>query len=371
MIDLNFERDYDGKYILVDFDGHGFTKEHLTTAGDAREGSSSSFWLKKGDKRYVVKSSLHNCYKLSQYGEMLFSEIAKKCNIPCANIDVAKMGELEFVVSEDVCQKDSERFAVDMFFGPRRFQEEELKNLTLDFSSVEGSDAFYSVDGIYDFAVRFAHKNGLEIEKELKNNLYKYAIIDFLCCQIDRHGENLMFEIVQENGIKKLRICPLFDNEMSFMFFYVQDKLREVELKYKEIPSGLTEAEYERRYIKEASEVSKNHYYPLLGPDFEVHTREIDIAGGIIGILKDIHLGEKMLLNFATSFAVEIENNKELKDFYDKLDVNIFECAKNIKKQTGFNIPEEYLYLAEEIYYSRKQMLDKELKDYEEMVMGE
>ena len=333
---MNFSRDQDGKYILEDYGAHGYEKLHLTQVSGAKDGASSSFWLEGKDKKYLVKSSLKPEYIVSVYGELLFSELAKMNGLPCANVDAGNLGGIDMVISEDVCEEGSER-------------------LTYDMLCEIGEYSDYSIEGICEKVNIFAKKNNIECQKDLRLQLYKYALMDYLCCQSDRHEENLLFEIVDQSGKKTIRLCPLYDNELAFMFGYVQDHIDDIPLPQ----------------VVQIS-VKVNHvFHPVLGTDFDVQSFRHAVAGDVVKMLKNKQLDKLVLKRFANSFAIEIMNNPELKKFYDNLDFSIFKAAKEIEKETNFKIPYDYLRLAEDVVYERQQLLDQEIKDYKEMVLGE
>ena len=351
MVELNFERDKGGKYILEDFDERGYTKIH-NAAADIKSGWSNSFLLDDGNNKCVIKTDMTNSYAVSIYGEMLFSKIAEHNGIDHAEYDASLYCNKPAAISKYIFAEDEEKLVCQDLVYRYEFD--------------------YSVEGIMQALLKFAAENDVILDKNLKNQLYKCALIDFLCCAPDRHAENLCFIIRDINGKKVLSLCPLYDNEDIFMFGEVRDKLRDIELGKNSVnPPVKNREEYEQVCIASAVKSSKNEY-PLLGTNFDVESLKRMMAGDdILTAITDTSLCKKMLGNFATSFAVEMANNEELQKFYDSLNMDIFKFASQIENETGFKIPEKYLMLAEDVFYERKQLLDSEIKDYKQMVLGE
>ena len=332
MIELGLERNRQGKYILDSCEDQGFSQSFCS------KGVSLSFWIASKDgKRYIIKSdgSGSKYYKFSIYGELLFSYIAKMNNIPSANIDIGSLNNIDYIISEDVCEQDAEVLS--------------LENL---FKSVDRFN--YSVEGVSIAANLFSKRFGIELEDDLKFKLYKYALIDFLCWQNDRHDDNLIFQIVEKDGKKYLKLGGLFDNESVFMF----DVIR----KY------LTTSQHFRREYQVNSQLEDlillqiedklSSNWPAFGTNFDVRMMEMR-DNDILTKKRDIDLGKKIRERMAKSFAKEMQRNPKLKQFYENLDLDLFKASDQIVNDINCYIPREYLEYAEELICERKNMIDE------------
>ena len=352
MIKLNLPRNKEGKYILEYYPDNGYVKyDHAQIKNAPSGGYSNSYWIIDEIGRYVLKTDLTDSYKCSQYAELLYSEIGRQIGALCADVDVAQLDGYPYVVSKDVCDKESERLTY--------------------WHLKHGNEAKeYCLDTILDYMHKFALRNGLKVEPNIRTKFFKYLILDFLCGQIDRHEENILFEIVEENNEKILKLCRFFDNENAFMFHRLHDKLRDIELYKSKLPEGMTYEEYEKELIDQAM----SHLYKcycLLGIDCDpsnLASKMLDM--GYFGKSESV-VGERVISTYALSLASEIQTDPELMEFYKRINLDFSQIANNIQAQTGFEIPQQYVELAESVYIERKNLIDKTLKQLSKLSLGD
>lgn len=334
MISLDLPRDEQGRYVLDAYPERGYEKSEITTLGYLSIPRSDSYWIEKGSDRFVVKSEHSRSYFCAQYGELLYSIIAKANGIACADVDAGLLDGEDCVISKDVCSVDGERIIYD-------YLTEGIVNLE------------YSAENIIKVMYTYAQGNGLKVEENIRNKIYKLMIFDFLCAHEDRHPGNMMFEIVEENGEKVLRLCPVFDNECAFMFVALRDH---VEIDCEDEPE-ITELDIDRGIDFALSLCDTS--CPFLGTNFDVDAYRMNIRKSLKDDILNSNAQKKTMEYYVNALAFEIVNNEELKNFYQKVVVDLRKAAQTLSEQIGFDIPEKYLSFAETVYQRRKQMLDK------------
>lgn len=140
------------------------------------------------------------------FSEKIASEIADIIDLPCAKIDLAIRNGRVGMVSYKI-NSESENIIEGIQFISTRYPK-----YNRDTLEDEESGEKYSLDIILNSI------NGLNIKKDL----FKIFIFDFLIGNTDRHHSN--WAILMNNDTKEYSICPVYDNASS-LCSYVNDDI--------------------------------------------------------------------------------------------------------------------------------------------------
>lgn len=142
------------------------------------------------------------------YAELIFEELAKQVDFPCAHYDLIEYKGKKGVLSRDVRSGANEEFytLADIIGNPN--EDVGSSSVPTDFEDV--------IQGMKDLL------NSNELYKEevldLSKDFAKMLILDTFCMSTDRHIENCGVIIeAGENGKKHISFAPVFDNECSLM----------------------------------------------------------------------------------------------------------------------------------------------------------
>lgn len=347
MININCKRDKDGFYLLNEID----KSEHVISTGSFSESKQSvNFWIQRDyGAPFLVKYREFPSYIFALYSELIYSEICKRNNIPCANIDVGKYGGNYCVISEDVSVGADERFDA---YGLAYLSGLEKDSLYAG-NGKEFRKNFYA-NRLYDYADKiqktFKH---IHVDENFKNDLYKIALMDLLTIQRDRNPTNIMFLLGKkdERWNQTLKVAPIFDNEFSFEFmrlsaFYLRYNIDPVE--YAERTKGLISLN--SMFNNECLSVSR-YVTPIFGTKSKVESFRFPLC---MDCEKDTFQEERkkataILKREYDNFAKIALENKEINSLINNFDFDVFSIAEEIKEKSGFEIPEEYLDISESI----------------------
>lgn len=205
--DLENYRKNDG-YINIDETGFVARPEDREIRGSIEREKD---WMSLEGTNVLLRTELFKDdeeKKFCTYAELIFEELAKQVDFPCAHYDLIEYKSKKGVLSRDVRNGANEEFytLADIIGNP---------NEDLGSSSVPTNfeDVILGIKELLK-------KNELYKEDvlELSKDFAKMLILDTFCMSTDRHIENCGVIIEpSESGKKHIRFAPVFDNECSLM----------------------------------------------------------------------------------------------------------------------------------------------------------
>lgn len=205
-------------------------------------GVTAMCWIKIDGEKYLFKPLEQ--FDINIWGELLSNKVAKKLGIECAEYRACSLGREKGVLTKSIVKNDE-----NLLLGCEFFQDffNEYPNKKSEIVSILEDDKFMSAYDIpkefldYDFYDRqrylFNRLNNLEqvwsmlsdyknISEEetykITKFLGKMLLFDMITLQADRHVNN--WGIIQNN--EGYRVCPLFDNAVSFGLGYPNAQFR-------------------------------------------------------------------------------------------------------------------------------------------------
>ncbi len=356
VIRLNLPRDEYGRFVLTkgslaEFDAVDFFQK------SSNESPRFLSWI--GDKtgrKVLVKFREEDfvpLYKSDIFSEMIFEAFAKASGFSCANVDVGSVNGADVILSEHV---SPEGFV---------FSYKEMNAQT----NSEIEPKYYTLDGVINNVKLFAKVYGLEVDKNLRLDLLKLMLVDFLTFQQDRHDHNLLF-FVQD---RKIGLAPAIDNEKSFLidriavFLSSLDFIDNTVYKLSLLPSGANNKAV-LRCFDDVRNSTKIFSAPILVP--RLHSFD-EVAENAVDEepydeYNEYRSNNNLLSLYAEDFAFEMKNNEKLYNFYKGMNFDIFDLVKRGERASGYKIPEIYASFAEDIIKKQKRRIDRALENEEE-----
>lgn len=341
MININCKRDKDGLYELDDLD----KTDHVIKTGRVSESKQgANFWLQRNyGASFLVKYREYPSYIFALYAELLYSGICKRNNVRCANIDVGKYKGNYCVLSEDVTIGADEKFDS---YGLAYISGKSQDDVYGEDKNIFRKDFF--ANQLYSFAEKIQNDfKHVEIDENFLNDLYKLAVLDLMMCQRDRNPTNIMFTLGKkdENGKRTLKVAPIFDNEFCFGFmrlsaFYNHYHLDPIAYA-KETEGGFSLS----NLFLDASYDATCFETPIFGTKNEIERFRFPLCLDVEDskFKNDRKKATEILKKEYDNIANIAVNNKEIGSFIENFDEDVFEVANQIKKSSGFEIPEAYL----------------------------
>lgn len=204
--DLEQYRNEDG-YIDIDKTGFVARPEDRELRGSIEREKD---WMKLEGTSVLLRTELFKDDEernFCNYAELIFEELAKQVDYPCAHYDLIQYKGQKGVFSQDVRQLGEEFYTLSEIIGYRgEFQGSsstpiDFENIMQGFKEMMQNQEFYGEEVL-----------------QLSKDFAKMLILDTYCMSTDRHTENCGVIIVPgENGKKHVKLAPLIDNECSLM----------------------------------------------------------------------------------------------------------------------------------------------------------
>lgn len=364
MIKINCERDEDGFFDIGKLD----LTAHSIAFGSVSEGkSSANFWVHREDApSFLVKHRDFPVTIFALYAELIVAEICKKNHVKCANIDAGKFDGHICVLSEDVAFGAEEKFDA---YGLAC-----LAGISRDEVFANSGKAFrknFYADKLFEYACMIERKvNDFKVDKNFLIDLYKIAVMDLLLGQEDRNPTNIMFLIDRtDDGKRILKVAPVFDNEFSLGFLRLGslyqhynvnpfDKARNNDFMVSSILND------------ECHEVCK-YVTPIFGTRERVERFRFPVSANCEDYrFSDSRKKSKEILKSEfNNIAIIALSNPEIYSFIQNFDANIFEIGKELKAQTGIEIPEIYLDSSEDIVMMNLKKLKTRIESMEKCII--
>ena len=135
-------------------------------------GISDKYWINILGKQYIFKYN-ENDDSFENFSEALVSIIAKKCGIDCVNA---------LCVTDPLYETQKRGTLVESYILSD-VQEVVLYRGTIQINLKE----------VLSFAKNIAKEKNLILDEQIEFKLLAMALLDFVCCQNDRHSKNIEF----------------------------------------------------------------------------------------------------------------------------------------------------------------------------------
>lgn len=295
-------------------------------------------WFKLDDCDILIRTEnlLDEGVLYTTYAELIFEELAKQVDIPCAHYDLIKYKGKNGVLSKNVAENNENLVSMKDLL-----ECSERKHDIGDDQNIHIEDAFSSFRTLYRDYGDFSKED----YKKLCNDFANMAIFDIYTMSTDRHAENCG---ILYNG-KNARVAPMFDNECSLMLDSRQDKIQRL-LKDRLSLISYTELECQKIY---------------LSYDDEDEVTESDSQ--ISKLINDMLANSQADITENSDWQNTIYNLSELGDeqldFIKRCDekLNITEAIKSVEARIKMKLPEELCEFVEAAFNSRKELIREEL----------
>lgn len=333
------------------------SQNNLFTSAENQRGANCKFWIKNStipEGLLFKYSRLRGAdddepLKTTFYGEFIVDMISYHTGLehtgyyPC-EIHMKDgsflIGSLSTNYKQGIYDKEFSAKNID-----ERYKNSQYDNNDGVINEVECNTVYGCVEQL---RYLYPHRISEERLEEFKTYLLKLALLDFSTIQIDRHWGNFGWMFNEQEGIKSLTTIPTFDNECCFCLDDVLKKVEAVALNVKSVRDPMT-----RIIIPKAS--SKKNA-PLLG--IKTSTCVNDKGNRIVP--KPIKSGEPNNYDvFLSELAEELQSNKELRDFYERLKNFDLEAEMN---RAGY-FPQSITDVVKLLFEARINMVDNALKN--------
>ena len=198
---------------LIDVDKF-FTenKEKVTTVDEDRgTAKRDKKWIQFEDVDVLVRDENLSSENVNYtaYQELVFEELAKQVNFPCAHYDIGKRGDKKCVFSYNIVGK-KEKTGLSMM---------SLSDLMDQIKTEEDYSHSYNI--VDAFKAIGNHCKVMNIDKSQQEKVLKefckMQVLDTFLSSSDRHCENISFLYGKDKSTGKniFELAPVYDNELS------------------------------------------------------------------------------------------------------------------------------------------------------------
>lgn len=173
-------------------------------------GINEKYWVDCGNKQYLFKYN-KNEKDNTDFGEVFTSYICFVLGVKC----VKAIFSDDFFESED---KTKTGVLVESYRTKNVIESFSLSSLKTKYklSQMESN----TVKSVLSLVKIFCEDNDILLDNNLEQELKEMALMDFLLMQRDRHAKNIEFLIEKKEGIRVLKLAPMFDNAYSLSLQY-------------------------------------------------------------------------------------------------------------------------------------------------------
>lgn len=315
----------------------------LKTAEIRGASNKEKDWLKLDDTEILVRTENLDAegVEYATYAELIFEELAKQVDIPCAHYDLVTYKGKKGVLSQSVVNSNETLVHMkDLLDCYKRDHD-------------DGDDQNIHIeDAIKTFHRFYKEENGFSKEdfKRISNDFINMAIFDIYAMSTDRHGENMGIIYSVVDGKETARMAPMFDNECSLMLDSPKEKIQRL-IKNRMYLINYTELESQKIYYTDDYEENdnfeaqeKNEFNQFLNNMLKIDGYE-ENSGWQITLENISELGEEQ-----TEFIKKCDKN-----------LNIEKALKSVEERIGTKLPEELCEFVSAAFNTRKFLINDEL----------
>lgn len=329
----------------IDIDA--FLKENSVSKMAEPRGASNKEkdWLKLEDTDILIRTeNLDSEGALyTTYAELIFEELSKQVDIPCAHYDLITYKGKNGVLSQNVINKNETLVLMN-----------DLLDCTQREHDIGDDQNIHVEDAIKSFHTFHQEYNDFSKEdfKKMSNDFLNMAIFDIYTMSTDRHAENMGIIYLCEGDKTSARLAPMFDNECSLMLDSPEEKVDKL-LKNRISLMKYVEMEGQKIYYTEDYE---NDNYEDTGMFDEF----------LDNMLKQNGADTKEMSDWQTTICNISELGESQMNFIKKCDenLNIDKALENVERRIGVKLPEKLCEFVSATFNTRKLLINEELMLY-------
>lgn len=311
--ELEKYRDEEG-YINIDkFEQeHEVEKERETGGSHNRE----KFWIELDDGKIMVRTSNldKEGVEYTNYAELIFEELAKQVDFPCAHYDLIKYKGEKGVYSQNVLEREKQSLIHE-------------KTLLKQSDTNDSYDLTSSIDDVfesYNILKKYDDIPKTQIS-ELCKDTAKMAIFDTFAMSTDRHPENFGTIFYSDGEKAEAKLSPMYDNECSLMLDQPVDIIDDM----------LNDSSLMKRYV--------------------------ELQNQFIVVPEDQR--DKSYLDWEDTLFYLCDNSKSCMEFAEKCSskLNIKDAIVSVEERIGAKLPEKLKSFVVPCFEYRKQMIERDL----------
>lgn len=287
-------------------------------------------WIFFDYKKVLVRNEYMNKNNVlyTTYQELVFEELAKQVNFPCAHYDIGKRGDKNCVLSDNILDTPENKGLSMM----------SLRELMDQLKDVEYYESTYNITDAFKAIGNHCKCMGLDksIQENVMKNFCKMQVLDCFLSSSDRHVENISFIYGKDKNTGKdvFRLAPLYDNELSC-------GVEEPKEKMEECTNDFMQAKLTANLQNVFATVPENEM-----SDESKRRNKNNPTGALLEFCMDL--------------------DEDIEDFtqacYDNLNMAL--AINNVEKRIGTKLPQLYKEFLVGNYMERKSMIGKTIDEY-------
>lgn len=320
---------------LIDYDKFISENEDKITAVDEDRGTSKrdKKWLEFDDVDILVRDENLNAENVNYtaYQELVFEELSKQVDFPCAHYDIGKRGNNKCVFSYNIVgKKDKSGLS--------------LMSLSELMDQVKVGDYSHSYDITDAFKAIGNHCKCMDIDidqqESVMKDFCKMQVLDTFLSSSDRHCENISFiyGVDQDTGKNIFKLAPVYDNELSC-------GSEESEEKMQSCLDNFMEARLTASLQMPCATVPQSE-------------QSYEMAR------KNKNNPSAALLQFSMGLDEEVEDFAQ--DCFEKLNMPL--AIKSVEDRIGAKLPDIYKDFLVNNYIQRKAIMSKAIEDFYKII---
>ena len=300
-------------------------------------GIHEKYWINCGAKQYLFKYNQSE-KDYSDFGEVFTSFICYVLGLKC----VKSSFEEDFFEYEG---KKKHGVLIESYRTKNVKESFSLSSLLEKYKRRCVSNYGYTAEEAFSVAKEFCLDNNIILDENLEQELKEMALMDYLLTQCDRHAKNIEFLVLEKEGIKVLKLAPMFDNGFCL---HLHNSTKE------------NIKTLQKHLIKKYIEVGLTHDNPK--PKFYIEKTEtlFDEGECIVSDLATELLENKRLMDVYNNFC-QLDINEEINFVASMKEGSIPEINKQL---INLSIKNRIRLLNNELL--RQQFIDEKFEQVEE-----